>query len=60
MTKVESFKLIIDSIEYTEYARNDIYVLFNINAALLNSTSGNYAILNQDDEFISDGSWYLY
>ena len=60
MTKVETFKLIIDSIEYVEYGRNDIYVLFNINAALLNSTSGNYAILNQDDEFISDGTWYLY
>ena len=38
----------------------NIYVLFNINAALLNSTAGTYAILNQDDEFISDGSWYLY
>lgn len=60
MTKVETFKLIIDSIEYVEYARNDIYVLFNINAALINSNSGNYAILNQDDEFISDGTWYLY
>ena len=60
MTKVESFKLIIDSIEYTEYARNDIYVLFNINASLINSNGGRYTILNQDDEFISDGSWYLY
>lgn len=60
MTKVESFKLIIDSIEYTEYARNDIYVLFNINANLINSNGGTYSILNQDDEFISDGTWYLY
>ena len=60
MTKVEVFKLIIDNNEYIEIGRNDIYVIFNINASLLNSDSGYYNITNQDDEYISSGNWNLY
>lgn len=65
MTKVETFKLVIGSNVITEYARNDAYVIFNINANdILNSlatdtTTGTYHILNQDDEYITSGSWSL-
>jgi len=60
MTKVEIFKLIIDNTEYIEVGRNDIYVIFNINASLLNEESGYYNITNQDDEYISSGNWVIY
>ena len=60
MTKVEVFKLIIDNTEYIEIGRNDIYVIFDINASLLNEESGYYNITNQDDEYISSGNWVIY
>lgn len=60
MTKVESFKLIIGDTQYIETARNDIYVIFNINAADLTGTAGTYSITNQDDEYISSGTWQTY
>ena len=60
MTKVETFKLVIEDVEYVESARNDIYVIFNINGGQIKKTSGTYSILNQDDEFISTGVWVTY
>jgi hypothetical protein len=60
MTKVETFKLIIEDVEYIESARNDVYVIFTINAGEIKKPSGIYSILNQDDEFISTGSWVTY
>ena len=59
MSKVETFKLTIDDNEYIEYGRNDIFVIFNIDAKNITSTSGRYIILNEENEFISDGSWIL-
>lgn len=60
MTKVETFKLYIDGTQYVETGRNDIYVIFNINASSLTDTAGTYNILTQDDEYISSGSWSTY
>lgn len=60
MTKVEQYKMTIGDLQLIEYARNDVYVLFNINAAELSSKSGSYTITNENDEYISDGSWILY
>jgi hypothetical protein len=60
MTKVETFKLIIDGIEFIETGRNDIYVIFEINSAILTTSDGIYNITNQDDEYISSGNWILY
>ena len=60
MTKIDTFKMKIDDIEYIETSRNDAYVIFKINAANLKSTSGRYDITNQDDEFISSGAYILY
>ena len=59
MSKVETFKLILDNTEYIESGRNDIFVIFNINAKNISATSGNYIITDEDDEFISDGNWTL-
>ena len=57
MTKVSIFKLIIDGLEISEYGRNDIYVIFEINGSDLANTSGTYNILDYDDNFISSGTY---
>lgn len=65
MTKVETFKIIINGVTITEYARNNNYVIFNINTnSVLNATdidvtSGEYHIMNQDDEYLTSGNWYV-
>ena len=60
LSKVESFKLKLDDIEYTEVGRNDVYVIFDVNANMITSASGTYNIVNQDDEYISSGNWIIY
>lgn len=60
MTKVETFKIVIENTEYVESGRNDIYVIFSVPAANLKASSGIYNITNQDDEYISSGNWQLY
>lgn len=60
LSKVEAFKLKLDDIEYTEVGRNDVYVIFDVNANMITSASGTYNIVNQDDEYISSGNWIIY
>lgn len=60
MTKVDSFKLNIESNEFKEISRNDCYVIFSINANLLNNNEGRYIITNEEDDYISDGIYTLY
>jgi hypothetical protein len=60
ISKVESFKLVLDGKEYVEYARNDGYVIFRINSQDFKSANGDFNLLNQDGEFINDGTWYIY
>jgi hypothetical protein len=60
ISKVDTFKITISGKEYVEIARNDGYVIFNINALELSENAGQYNLLNQDDEYISDGTWYTY
>lgn len=60
MTKVETFKISIENLIYTEIGRNDAYVIFRINAAELVNSGGRYDIFNQDDEYISSGQYTLY
>ncbi len=57
MTKVESFRITIDNIDFIESARNDIFVIFSIAANKLTNVSGVYHISNQDGEYISSGNW---
>jgi len=60
MSKVEMFKLKLDDIEYSEIGRNDVYVIFDINANMITASGGTYNIVNQDDEYISSGNWIIY
>lgn len=60
MTKVEVFKLNIDGLTYIEFSRNDIYVIFKVEAVKFENQTGKYDITNQDDEYISSGSWQIY
>lgn len=59
MTKVETFKLLIDSNTFVEVARNDIFTIFKIDTTVFSSQSGTYHILNEEDEYISSGKWTL-
>lgn len=59
MTKVNTFKMVIDGQTFVEYGRNDIFVIFNIDANKINTTTGSYHILNQDDEYISSGTYTI-
>ena len=59
MTKVSLFKLIIDDLEITEFGRNDIYVIFEIDANDLTETSGNYNIVDFDNTYISSGVYSI-
>ena len=59
MSKVDTFKLIINGREFTETGRNDALVIFSIAAGLLDETSGKYDITNQDGEYISSGDYII-
>lgn len=59
MTKVETFKLLLNGTEYIEYGRNDAFVIFEISGNNFTTTGGMYDILNQDDEYISSGNYAL-
>ena len=59
MTKITMFKLIIEDKEYTEYARNDIYVIFDIYSGDIQNTAGVYNIVDSDNNFISDGKYII-
>ena len=59
MTKVEVFKLIIDNMEISEYGRNDIYVIFEVNSGELENLAGTYSIVNNNDEYISSGEYIV-
>jgi hypothetical protein len=57
MTKVSIFKLIIGDVEYAEYGRNDIYVIFDVDANIIEGTSGVYHIVDSSETYISSGIW---
>ena len=57
MTKVSIFKLIIGENEYPEYGRNDIYVIFEVDANVIEGTTGVYHIIDEGESYISSGIW---
>lgn len=57
MTKVDLFKLVIEGKQISEYGRNDIYVIFEVNAGELENTSGIYNIIDSDNNYISSGTY---
>lgn len=59
MTKVETFKMVINNTQFIETGRNDVYVIFNVDASAIDYANGTYHILDQDDEYISSGNWTI-
>ena len=60
MSKIDSFILSIDGNNFNEIGRNDIYVIFKVDASLLNNTSGKYDIIDSDGNYLSTGNYSLY
>lgn len=60
MTKIKLFILNIEGKNIKESSRNDIYVIFEINANDLIETNGIYNILDENFEYLSSGNYTLY
>ena len=59
LSKVETFKIIIENIEYVEIARNNIFVIFEINSNNLIDQSGTYNLIDDSGNYISSGNWTI-
>ena len=60
MTKVDTFNININGYNVKEFLRNDVYVIFKINANLVTEDSGYYNILDENFNYISSGSYSKY
>lgn len=58
-SKVNLFKLELGGYTYTEFGRNDVYVIFDIDANSIQLNAGNYNILDENNNFISDGKYTI-
>jgi hypothetical protein len=59
-TKVDLFMINIDGMTVKESSRNDVFVIFNIDASKIENPTGIYNIFNENFEFISSGSYMIY
>lgn len=59
MSKVDTFFMIIDNVRFIETGRNDMYVIFNVQANKLTNKFGTYYVTNEEDEYISSGNWSI-
>lgn len=57
MTKISSFKIMIEGHEYIETGRNDIFVIFRINTNDIDGVEGRYNLFDDEGNFISSGNW---
>ena len=60
MNKISTFMLNIGELTIKEYARNDVFVIFEINSNNIEENTGYYNILNDDFEYISSGNYIKY
>jgi len=60
MNKVNTFILNIGDQTIKESSRNDVFVIFPINANNIEDNSGYYNIMNEDYEYISSGNFIKY
>ena len=60
ITKVETFKIRFGNNEFVERARNDVFVIFNINAIYITENYGAYDIINENNEYITSGNFNLF
>ncbi|MCH5167396.1 MAG: hypothetical protein J1F35_05825 [Erysipelotrichales bacterium] len=59
MNKIESFRLSIEGNQISEFARNEVYVIFRIDTTLLKAAGGQYHILDNTGEYISSGDYEI-
>lgn len=57
LSKIESFKIVIENTEYIETGRNNIFVIFKVNANNIKGNSGVYNLIDNNGNFISSGNW---
>ena len=60
MNKVNTFILNIGDQTIKESSRNDVFVIFSINANNIEDNTGYYNIMNEDYEYISSGNFIKY
>jgi len=60
INKINTFILNIGELTIKEYARNDVFVIFEINSNNIDDNTGYYNILNEDFEYISSGNYIKY
>ena len=60
MNKVSTFILNIGDQTIKESSRNDVFVIFEINANNIEDNTGYYNIMNEDYEYISSGNFIKY
>ena len=59
LSKVNTFYMNIDGQQFTESARNEMYVIFKVQGNKINTPMGSYHISNQDNEYISSGNYQI-
>ena len=60
INKVNTFILNIGDQTIKESSRNDVFVIFSINANNIEDNTGYYNIMNEDFEYISSGNFIKY
>ena len=57
LSKINTFKIVIENKEYVEIGRNNIFVIFEIDSNNLSSQSGSYNLIDNQGNYISSGNW---
>lgn len=59
LTKISTFKIVIENTEYVEIGRNNVFVIFEINSNDLVEQSGTYNLIDNQGNYISSGNWVI-
>jgi hypothetical protein len=59
LSKIGTFKIVIENTEYVEVGRNNIFVIFNINTNNISEQSGTYNLIDNNGNYISSGNWSI-
>ena len=59
LSKINTFKIVIENKEYVEIGRNNIFVIFEIDSNNLTNQSGSYNLIDSQGNYISSGNWNI-
>ena len=59
LSKINTFKIVIENKEYVEIGRNNIFVIFEIDSNNLVNQSGSYNLIDSQGNYISSGNWNI-